>query len=110
MAFLETPTQESLKGYLAWRKERSQKLAKAMALLNEHRRSLMNTSDPVSPQIPPTTRHQSRAKDKPASISPPSPVDHPKSVELLYDRLRLRWLRRKYKVIDGGKKERKYMN
>ena len=41
LEFLEDPTPARLKAYLAWKKERSEKLRKALALLGEHRRQVL---------------------------------------------------------------------
>ena len=45
LAFLETPSRETLQGYLAWRRERALKLAKAMSLLAEHRESVQRNQN-----------------------------------------------------------------
>ena len=69
LAFLESPTKESLQGYLAWRQERAKKLSKAMALLAEHRRSLKQLDKPETTPTDPSPEAPSTLAE---GASPPS--------------------------------------
>ena len=53
LAFLENPTEETLQGYLSWRRERAAKLSRAMALLESHRKRAVRNSAASPPNAAP---------------------------------------------------------
>jgi hypothetical protein len=79
--FLEDPTPDNLKGYLAWKKERAEKLRRALHLLEEHRANAVPTTKAVFAGTPTKVDSQDTRglTSRGASPSSQDPADLPRA-------------------------------